>query len=87
LPGDYNEETDDGPGMQFTYDEMDRLDKIIDPNGNVIAKYLYDEDGRVIKEINAKGYSSADNDEERWAHCTNIILPAGLLKKGLPLKA
>jgi len=87
LPGDYNEETDDGPGMQFTYDEMDRLDKIIDPNGNVIAKYLYDEDGRVIKEINAKGYSSADNDEERWGTLYKYNLAGWLVEKRTPLES
>jgi len=30
--------------MEYTYDEMNRLTQIIDPEGNVIKKYIYDEE-------------------------------------------
>jgi len=79
---DYNKDLDDGPGMEYTYDEMNRLTQIIDPEGNVIKKYIYDEDGRIVKEIDAKGYSSADNDEERWGTIYKYNLPDGLLRRG-----
>jgi len=78
---DYNKDLDDGPGMEYTYDEMNRLTQIIDPEGNVIKKYIYDEDGRIVKEIDAKGYSSADNDEERWGTIYKYNLSGWLVEK------
>lgn len=83
---DYDRTLDDGPGMQYTYDEMNRLTSIIDPEGNVIKKYIYDEDGRILKEIDAKGYSSADNDEERWGTVYKYNLADWLLEKRTPLQ-
>lgn len=87
LPSDYDESTDDGPGVQFTYDEMNRVVEIIDPDGNVINRYVYDEDSRVIKEINAKGYMSADNDEERWGTLYKYNLAGWLLERRVPLES
>jgi len=83
---DYNKDLDDGPGMEYTYDEMNRLTQIIDPEGNVIKKYIYDEDGRIVKEIDAKGYSSADNDEERWGTIYKYNLAGWLVEKRTPLQ-
>jgi len=37
---DYDKDLDDGPGMEYTYDEMNRLTQIIDPEGNVIKIHI-----------------------------------------------
>lgn len=45
-------------GTEYEYDEMNRLIKITDPLGNTTKMYEYDKEGRIIKEINAKGHAA-----------------------------
>ncbi|TYQ16962.1 UNVERIFIED_CONTAM: RHS repeat-associated protein [Acetivibrio alkalicellulosi] len=45
-------------GTSYSYDEMNRLTGIIDAEGNKVKEFEYDEDGRLIKELNAKGYAT-----------------------------
>ena len=44
---------------------MNRLVQVTDPRHNIIKRYVYDLKGNVIKEINADGYKTGSNDEER----------------------
>lgn len=62
----YNPSTDNGPGMEYTYDELNRLTMVKDTFGNVIRKLIYDTDGHIIKEIDAKGYLSGSTDSARY---------------------
>ncbi|MFL1675787.1 RHS repeat-associated core domain-containing protein [Paenibacillus dendritiformis] len=65
-PERYDPETDDGPGTEYLYDAMNRLVQIADPEGHVIKRFLYDEEGRVVKMIDARGWLSGETDEERF---------------------
>jgi RHS repeat-associated protein len=62
----YNPANDNGPGMEYTYDELNRLSIVKDAFGNVVKKLVYDANGHIIKEIDAKGYLSGNNDETRY---------------------
>jgi YD repeat-containing protein len=48
----------DEAGTSYSYDEMNRLIKIIDPGGNNVKEFEYDADGRIVKDINGKGYAT-----------------------------
>ncbi len=65
APEQYDEKTDDGAGYTYEYDCMNRLVQVTDPRYNIIKRYVYDLKGNVIKEINADGYKTGSNDEER----------------------
>ena len=65
LPENYNAQTDDGAGYTYQYDELNRLVKITNMEGAVEHKYVYDLAGNLIKDIDAKGYLQAENDEDR----------------------
>ena len=65
APEQYDKELDDGAGYTYEYDCMNRLVQVTDPRYNVIKRYVYDLKGNVIKEINADGYKTGSNDEER----------------------
>ncbi|WP_202707342.1 DUF6531 domain-containing protein, partial [Sporosalibacterium faouarense] len=65
-PENYNSSTEDGPGTVYEYDSMNRLVKVTDSKGNVVQKNIYDINGLKIKEIDAKGYLSASNDDNRY---------------------
>lgn len=84
-PVKYNEETDDGPGTEYTYDEMNRLIMIKDPDGNVQKKFIYDLDGNLVKEIDAKGYQSAAKDDKRFGTIYKYNLAGWLLEKRVPV--
>lgn len=50
----------------YTYDVLNRLKTVIDPDDRVVSSRVYDAEGRVIKEIDAKGYLSGTSDETRY---------------------
>lgn len=50
----------------YEYDAMNRLSVTKNPNGTVVQKLLYDENGNVVKTIDAKGYASASTDSARY---------------------
>lgn len=82
----YNEAINDGPGIQYTYDQMNRRIEVRDTEGNVINRYVYDVDGRIIKEIDAGGYLSGTNDAARYGTLYKYNLAGWLLEKRVPLK-
>ena len=82
----YNKETDDGPGTEYEYDEMNRLLRIKDPEGNIARKFIYDIEGNVVKEIDAKGYLSADTDERRYGTLYKYNTAGWLLEKRVPVE-
>lgn len=82
----YDKTIDDGKGIEYIYDTLNRLTTIIDTNGNVIKKYVYDSRGRVIKEIDAQGYLSGQNDNERYGIVNKYNLAGWLIEKREPLK-
>ncbi|TYQ16022.1 UNVERIFIED_CONTAM: RHS repeat-associated protein [Acetivibrio alkalicellulosi] len=83
---EYDENTDDGPGNQYEYDQLNRLTLIKDAFGNVYKKFIYDEDSRIIKEIDAKGYESGTNDNDRPGILYKYDLSGNLIEKRVPLK-
>lgn len=82
----YDEETDDGPGIGYTYDKLDRLIEVRDTSGNVIKRLVYDQNGRVIKEIDAKGYLSGQDDSSRYGTVYSYNLAGWLVEKRSPVK-
>ena len=52
--------------MKYDYDKLNRLVMIIDPYDKVITKNIFDGNGNLIKQIDAKGYLSASSDEQRY---------------------
>ncbi|MCG8502295.1 MAG: DUF6531 domain-containing protein, partial [Firmicutes bacterium] len=82
----YDENTDDGAGMQYVYDNLNRLIKVKDTQDNVVQKLIYDADGRVIKEIDAKGYLSGQDDNSRYGTLYKYNLAGWLLEKREPMK-
>jgi len=85
-PVRYDIKRDDGPGTQYTYDEMNRLVMIKDPDGNVVKKYIYDIEGRLVKEIDTKGYLSADKDENRYGTIYKYNSAGWLTEKRVPVE-
>ncbi len=82
----YNEGIDDGKGLKYIYNSLNRLIKIQDDEGNIIKKYVYDEAGKIIKEIDAKGYLSGSNDEDRYGIEYKYNLIGWPIEKRTPLK-
>ncbi|MDQ4682742.1 hypothetical protein, partial [Stenotrophomonas maltophilia group sp. RNC7] len=52
--------------MQYEYDQLNRLVIIRDPYDKVITKNIFDGNGNLIKQIDAKGYLSASSDAQRY---------------------
>jgi len=55
-----------GDTMSYTYDRLNRVVEVIDPYNKVISSKVYDRRGNIVKDIDAKGYLSADTDEGRY---------------------
>ena len=64
-PEQYDPQTDDGPGYTYRYDAAGRLEEIVNPDGAVEKRYVYDLRGLVVKEIPAEGCLAGDTDEAR----------------------
>jgi|GEM_PF-3330517 len=65
---------------EYEYDPLNRLVMITDPDNYVQQKNIYDEEGNVIKSIDARGYWTATSDEARYGTHYEYNL-AGLLVK------
>ncbi len=55
-----------GYTMTYEYDALNRLQTVTDAYNKVISRKVYDANGNVIKEIDAEGYQSANDDESRF---------------------
>ena len=86
APEQYEAGTDDGAGYTYEYDSADRLTKVTDPYGNVQQAYIYDMAGNIIKSIDARGYLTADTDEERAGTMYTYNLAGWILSRREPLR-
>ncbi|SNT25939.1 RHS repeat-associated core domain-containing protein [Anaerovirgula multivorans] len=82
----YNEGIDNGPGIEYVYDNLNRIIMEKDPEGRTVRKLVYNAKGNIIKEIDAKGYLSASNDDARYGTVFKYNLAGWLLEKREPLK-
>jgi len=82
----YDESTDDGPGMEYTYDVLNRLVQIKDSFGNIVKKLVYDSQGRITKEIDAKGYLSGSDDAARYGTLYKYNYLGWLMEERKPVK-
>jgi len=82
----YKAETDEGPGKTYEYDNRNRLVIVRDAEGKVERKFIYDIEGRVVKEINARGYLSGDSDEERFGTLYKYNLAGWMTEKRVPVE-
>ena len=82
----YIEAQDNGPGIEYVYDSLNRLIMTKDHEGRVIKKLVYDPDGRIIKQIDGKGYLAGADDNTRYGVEYKYNLAGWLLEKREPLK-
>ena len=73
-----------GDTMTYGYDKLNRLVTVTDAYSKVISRKVYDNNGNIIKEIDAKGYLSADNDEARYGTLYTYNLANLLTTKTTP---
>jgi len=52
---------------------MNRLIEIVNAAGIVVERNIYNTAGEIIKRIDSVGYSSADNDNDRYLWTVSII--------------
>ncbi len=57
-PESYNPKMDDGQGITYEYDSMNRLVRITNEEGITSQSFCYDQSGNLIKETNQAGYST-----------------------------
>ena len=85
APQQYEEQNDDGAGYIYEYDSADRLVKVTDAMGIVQQVYIYNLMNNVVKSIDARGYLTADNDEERIGTLYTYNLAGWMTSKREPL--
>lgn len=85
-PEEYARKQEAGKGYCYEYDKNNRLITIKQPNGQVEKRYVYDAKGRLVKEINAKGYQSASTDEERYGTIYTYNAVSWLIEKREPVR-
>jgi len=73
-----------GDTMTYAYDKLNRPVTVTDAYNKVISSKVYDANGNIIKEIDAKGYLSADNDEARYGTLYTYNLANLLTTKSTP---
>lgn len=67
LSGNKEKEINAGNNaMTYTYDKLNRLVTVKDPYNVVVTQNSYDENGNLVKKIDAKGYLSGSSDKERY---------------------
>lgn len=87
IPEQYDTDADDGEGYTYEYDSCNRLIQITNPLGIVEHRYVYDLAGNLIKDIDAKGYQSADTDEERTGTLYRYDLTGQVTEVRTPLES
>lgn len=72
LPESYDPETDDGPGLAYEYDAMNRLIRITGEDGRTRGAFTYDPSGNLVKQADGAGnetfhaYDCAGNRIATW---------------------
>ena len=84
-PQEYAQAGEKAAGFVYEYDSGNRLKKVTDEQGNVRKCYVYDMAGRVVKEIDAKGYLTAENDENRTGKLYTYNKAGWLIEKREPV--
>ncbi len=84
-PEEYRKETDDGAGYTYEYDCMNHLVSVTNPYGIVEKRYVYDLKGNIVKEIDAKGMETGNNDAERIGTLYLYNKAGWLLEKRVPI--
>ncbi|WCM60080.1 RHS repeat-associated core domain-containing protein [Paenibacillus polymyxa] len=51
TPNQYDPAIDDGPGMTFTYDRLNRLIEVADPYGQIMERSRYNEFGELVSKM------------------------------------
>ncbi|BCJ95516.1 hypothetical protein acsn021_30850 [Anaerocolumna cellulosilytica] len=75
-----------GEGISYTYDSQNRLQEVMDTEGTVVRRFVYDKKGRLVKDINAEGYTYGDTDEERYGILYQYNQAGWLLEKREPVE-
>ena len=57
-PENYCKDTDDGPGITYAYDSMNRLTQARDEEGQMQSTYTYDASGHIVEKTNGAGYTT-----------------------------
>jgi RHS repeat-associated protein len=59
-----------GYSMSYRYDGLNRLVEVIDPYGAAVTRYAYDQNGNMVKKMDALGILSGATDEARdgWVY-------------------
>ncbi len=73
-------------GYHYEYDGENRLKEIRNPLGEVEKRFVYDQLGNLVKEISAKGYLTASDDEARIGTLREYDLMGRLLKVRTPIE-
>ncbi len=85
LAGNKLSETNSkGYTMTYDYDSLNRLQTVTDAYNKVISRRVYDENGNIIKEIDAEGYQSAGDDEARYGTVYAYNLANLIVSKSTP---
>ena len=50
-PNQYDPQTDDGAGYQYTYDHKGRVLMVVGPNDHVLQTNTYDKEGRLLQQL------------------------------------
>lgn len=75
-----------GGTWSYEYDKLNRLVTSLNPSNQVISRLVYDDNNNVIKKIDANGYNSANNDNDRYGTTytynksnmvTSVTMPEG----------
>ena len=85
-PGQYDPKNDEGEGYTYTYDCRNRLTQITGPGGSVKKRFVYDLQGNLCKEIEARGIAMAETDEERIGTLYTYNYVGWLREKRVPLR-
>ena len=72
MPESYDPEADDGPGLAYEYDAMNRLIRITGEDGRTRSTFTYDPSGNLVKQADGAGnetfhaYDCAGNRIATW---------------------
>ena len=70
--------------MTYAYDKLNRLTTVTDAYDKVISCKVYDQNGNVVKDIDAKGYKSGSSNETRYGSVYTYNLANLLVSKSTP---
>jgi RHS repeat-associated protein len=85
LAGNKLSETNSkGDTMAYAYDKLNRVVTVTDSYGLVVSKKVYDANGNIVKEIDALGYLSADDDASRYGTLFTYDLANRLVARAAP---